>query len=287
MNQLLLLSYGVGPHVAETQSAIMSAFRHDGPVPRGYAVVVVTDMPAQFDGLPVRVEAVLPEQLRAWAGPAAFNHRIKILAVRHVMGRHGGRTVLVDGDTYFRRPPAELFDRVGPGRSLMHVREGTIGARAALGYDRHRLAGMTHDLGAVGRYEFDPRTPIWNAGVIGLDPADANRLDDVLALTDAIHAAVPTKISEQLAFSSILGRHTRLSGCRDLVYHYHPPVVRNPFRTRLPDALRDTADLPLPERALQLYDVRPTAPWSKMLKASVKRCGRVVGLFQHDLETSV
>jgi hypothetical protein len=33
---------------------------------------------------------------------------------------------LLDGDTWFRKSPRLLFDRVGPGRAVMHIREGHL-----------------------------------------------------------------------------------------------------------------------------------------------------------------
>ena len=288
MNQLVFYSYGPGPHVAETVFAVLSAVRLDGVSPADYQVVVVTDAPDAFAGLPVAVEPVTPEQVRHWAGPANFNHRIKIGVIQHVLARRGGPVVMVDGDCYFLKSSARLFDRVGPGRSVMHVREGELGHLAALGYDRNRLAELSIDLGSAGgRYAFSLTTPMWNAGVLGIDPADAPRLDEVLALTDAVHAAVPTKVSEQLAFSVVLGRHNRVTPTRDVVFHYHQFFIRDPFRQRLPPLMRETADLPPAERAAALFPHRPVAPTGKRIKAAFKRALKPLGLFKHDLETSV
>ena len=287
MKQLVFYSYGLGPHVAETSFAVLSAIHLDGVAPAAYQIVVVTDTPEQFANLPVAVEPVTAEQVREWAGPANFNHRIKIGVIAHVLAKRGGPVVMVDGDCYFLKSPARMFERVGPGRSVMHVREGELGHLIALGYDRQRLAEMSHNLGPAGRYAFDLKTPVWNAGVLGIDPADAGRLDEVLALTDAIHAAVPTKISEQLSFSVVLGRHNRLSPTRDVVFHYHQFFIRDPFRERLPTLMRDVAHLPPAERAAALHPHRPVAPTGKKVKAAFKRALKPLGLFKHDLETSV
>jgi hypothetical protein len=287
MNHLLFYSYGHGPHVAETAFAILSAIRLDGVSPSAYQIVIATDTPDDFANLPVAIEAVTSEQVRDWAGPADFNHRVKIGVLAHVLAKRGGKVAGVDSDVYFLRSPARLFDRIGPGRSVMHVREGEIGHLIALGYERHRLAQMAHDLGSAGRYTFDLKTPVWNAGVLGVDAADAGLLDPVLALTDAIHAEVPTNISEQLAFSVVLNRHTVVRPTRDVVFHYHQSFIRDPFRFRLPALMRDAAHLPPAQRANTLYPHRPVAPVAKWLKAAVKRSLKPLGLFKYDLETSI
>ncbi len=288
MNRLVFLSYGSGPQPDEIAFAVLSAVRFDGAEPAAYRMVVVTDAPGRFAGLPVTLEAVSAEQMNAWRGPAGFGHRVKIEALRHATRDGAGKAIFVDSDVYFRRSPAELFDRIGPGRAIMHVMEGTVGHLHALGHYRHRLAALSLDLGpTMGRYDVGPDTHDWNAGVVGIDPADAPRLADVLALTDAIYAAVPSVVSEQLAFTLVLNRHTRLSPAIDVVFHYHQHFIRDAFRLGLPDLLRSTAHLPPAERAAAVYAHRPLPPLVKKLKAAFKRSLKPLGLFKHDLETSV
>jgi hypothetical protein len=287
VNHLVYLSYGQGPHVDETRFAILSAVHHDGPSPAGYQTVVITDNPAAYADFPVSTDLLTPEQIRDWPGPTGYIHRIKILALQQLMQRRPGKAVMVDGDTYFRRSPTALFERVAPGRSVMHVREGTIGHLVALGHIRQQLVQVKNNLGPAGRYDFAAGTAMWNSGVIGIDPADAGLFTDVIALNDSIRQQVPVKIAEQLAFNRVLERHTHLAESRDIVFHYHQDFMRDRFRQRLPGLMRQTASLPAVERAAALWSQRPLPPRGKQIKAAIKRPLKRFGLFQHDLETSV
>lgn len=295
MNHVVFLSYGSGPHVDETRFAILSAVHQDGPQdgsqdlssPQGYEIVVVTDDPSAYANLGVQTELVTAAQIREWAGPVKFDHRIKICALAHVMQQRPGPAALVDGDSYFLHSPAQLFERIGPDKTIMHLCEGQIGHLVALGYNRQRLMQMSHDLGAAGRYNFSAATTMWNSGVVGLHPDSTPLFDQILALNDAIHAAVPTNVSEQLAFGSVLDRHTRLTPARDIVFHYHQDFMRNPFRHRLPELMRQTANLPPAQRAAALWPHRPLPPQVKVIKAALKRPLKRFGFFRHDLETSV
>ena len=66
---------------------------------------------------------------------------------------------------------------------------------------------------------------IWNAGVIGLDPADAKLLDEVLDLTDQFCACSNLHVLEQLAFSYVLTQRSVVSETHDIVFHYWPPYL--------------------------------------------------------------
>ena len=287
-NLLTYLSYGTGPHVDETRYSILSAVHRAGANPR-FEIVVVTDEADAFANLGATILAVGAGQFRDWAGPSNFNHRIKILAMKRVMRDRNPKAVaLVDGDTFYLRSPGRLFDRIGPGRGLMHVTEGRIGQLVALGHNRHGLSEMTHDLGTPGGpYDFDQTTPMWNAGVVGLSGDDAGLLDEVVKLTDAIHRTVPTHISEQLAFSRVLGRRIEMSDCRDVVFHYHQAFIRDRFRFKLPGLLRETEGMPPADRGRSLYAERPKPPFKKVMRAAIKRRLKPLGLFKNDLETSV
>ena len=168
----------------------------------------------------------------------------------------------------------------------MHVREGEIGYLAANGYMRQRLPGLAFTVNDGDRYDLKPETPMHNAGVIGIHPDDALLVGKVLELTDAIHAAAASWLSEQVAFSCVLNRHTHVSSCRDVIFHYHEYFIRDAFRLKLPGWMRETAALSVQERAKVLHARRPRPPLKKKLKALIKRPLKRLGFHRHDLNTS-
>jgi hypothetical protein len=283
---LMYLSYGPGPHVSEVVFSAMSAL-HTKRADDTFEIVILTDDAAPYADLPVTIELITPQQMTDWAGPGGFGHRRKIVAFATVLKRFGVPVVLVDGDTYFRKSPQLLFDRIGPGRSVMHVREGELGYLAAHGYMKERLSGLVVDTPTAGKFELPAETVVFNAGVIGMDPSDAKLVDTVLELTDAIHAASPSWLSEQVAFSMILRTRTRLSAVRDIVFHFHEKVMRAPLRAALPGLLKQAAAIPAPQRYAFVYARRPKPPVVKKIKALLKRPLKRLGLFRHDLQTSI
>ena len=99
----------------------------------------------------------------------------------------------------------------------MHIREASI-SEIATPQGRMIADFLTRErfLGIDGRDLTIPvDTALWNAGVVGLDPADTNLLDEVLHLTDQFCTRSNLHILEQLAFSYILAKLT----CFQFVAH--------------------------------------------------------------------
>ena len=281
MNTLLYLSYGRGPHEKEVAFSALSAYRSEKPGD-SYRILIYTDHPESFEDLPAGIHYVSPEQWIAWAGPQNFNHRRKILALQHALACGEGPVVLLDGDTWLRRPVDRLFERVSPGRTVMHIREGRVSEvdtplycslkevlmRSRL-MDRHaRSFGIT------------PHSFMWNAGVIGLDPADAGLLDTVLDLTDQLCNVSELHVLEQFAFSWVLAKETHLTEAADLVFHYWPPYLHVPFRASLVELFVAAGAMPLDQRVEFLFSHRPQPTWARRTKVIAKRILQMAGFIQ-------
>ena len=163
---------------------------------------------------------------------------------------------MIDADTYFLQSPQRLFDRIGPGRTLMHIPEGAIGHLVALGHERHQL--VTHRVPTDnGGLQLHEDWVMWNSGVVGVDPTDLPLVEQALKLNDAIRTTTGHKNSEQMAFTEIFRNHSQLSTSRDIVFHYFLPFLRNPFRAQLHGLLDKSQTLAASERAPFLYAHRP------------------------------
>ncbi|MFN9287625.1 MAG: hypothetical protein ACK6EB_06085, partial [Planctomyces sp.] len=116
--------YGTGPHQLEVQYAVRCLSVQSPAAPAD--VLVYTDTPATFNGLPATTVHITTSQWTDWGGPQNFNHRRKILALDHALAATGQPVLLLDGDTWLRRPLSLLRDRISPGCGVMHIREGQI-----------------------------------------------------------------------------------------------------------------------------------------------------------------
>lgn len=281
LNTLLYLSYGRGPHELEVQFSALSAIRNSKR-PEEFRTLVYTDNPDSFANQPVDVRFVTADQWVAWAGPQRFNHRRKIVALQHALEDVNDRVVLLDGDTWLRGPTNELFESISPGQSLMHIREGSVTEVRTAVYQR--LSQVLECASLVDSRGISFRIPVhvsmWNAGVIGLHPADAPRLAEVLHLTDQLTQISDLHVLEQFAFSYVLSERTSLREAADLVFHYWPPYLHEPFRKKLPLLMKSVEHLPLQDRIERLYAHRPRPSLLRRTKVILKRILQFAGIIR-------
>lgn len=285
MSTVVYLSYGKGPHEQEVIFSLLSAWHWAMPGRDDVRYAVYTDHPETFAGLPVEIEQVSPATWAEWSGSAGFNHRRKIMALRHALSRRGTKTVLLDGDTWWRKRPAVLFSRIRPGQSVMHLREGRVASLRHHSPTAQSLATLlaTHcftDLRGQPK-TLDPSAWMWNSGVIGLDPADAGLLDEVLHWNDELCGVARLHVLEQFALGHVLDQRTRLGEAGDCVWHYWPCYMIQPFRRQLPGLLAKIAELPLAERATECYRHRPRPTTARQAKSLVMRSLQKIGLQAH------
>jgi hypothetical protein len=274
MNHLIYLSYGDGPHVDELRFSVQSALSFDGR--RDLDITILTDDPSRFADISVSKEQVSAELLREWQGNHGYHYRRKIAAARHALVTLGGKIALIDTDTYFRKHPRQLFDRIGPGASLLHRQEVHLDRCEASHLADHlmkvRLSKLDGSL-----WDIDANTPMWNSGVIGLEDSSLPWVDEALHLTDQLCQAVSLRTIEQFALGAVLSRSTRLGECDEIVYHYYEGAQRVPFQERI-GAVSGATPRPTPEEFYkQLYRHRPRRTFSGEWRATLGRVLRRAG----------
>ncbi len=184
------------------------------------AVHVYTDDAAFFAplGAAAEVRVLSPDEIRAWRGPHDFVHRLKPLLIRDLSRRFPDEKVLyVDADVVFTGPVGRVFDRIGPGRGVLHVREYEIA--------RHPTKQLRRFRRRMRRVTFRGRPvpldhDMWNAGAVGLDPSHLPLLDEWIAMVDEIYPQWPYWIHEQYAICQLLQREGTVSPADDVVLHY-------------------------------------------------------------------
>jgi hypothetical protein len=162
------------------------------------------------------------DDIRAQALYAAWSAlawaRLKPLMIRDLVRRFPGEKVLyVDADVLFTRPARELFDRIGPGRGVLHVREYDIATHPTkqLRRFRRRMRRVTFRGRPVALDH-----AMWNAGAVGLDPSHLPLVDEWIAMVDEIYPQWPYWIHEQYAVCQLLQRAGTVSPAADVVLHY-------------------------------------------------------------------
>ncbi len=269
---LVYLSYGTGPHVDEIVYSILSVHHWIDPAESGIEIIVYTDSPAAFAGLGVTIVELDDARLREWSGPMNYAHRRKPMAMRDALARTGGRVAMIDGDTWFRQPPTALFDRIAPGRGILHICEYRLGyhddaqsrvfAALLAGREWHDLSGRPIAIG--------DNPAMWNSGVIGIHASDAGLVDEALHLLDQLAEAAPDiHYTEQFAVGQCLAP-MQLTEAADTVFHYWPLHLKDPFKQRLAAVLAEGQGLPVRDRAHRAFAARPRASMAAQAKMAAK-----------------
>jgi hypothetical protein len=269
--RLVTLAYGGEPVRTQALYCAWSAVAWTEGLP--LSVHVYTDEPAAFASLAgrIEVEPITMERIRAWRGPDDFVHRQKTELVRDVAARFpGDRLLYVDSDTFFTGPVGRAAERIAPGRSVLHVREFHVAT--------HRTSQMRKFRRAMEGVTFrgrpvDLACDMWNAGALGLDPAEFRLLPEWLEMIDAVYPRVPRFFVEQFAISLLLQRETVIAPIDDVLFHYW--FQKDEYTEALRRALAELTTLP-PDRADERLRAAPIRlPYRKQRSTLAQRLRRI------------
>lgn len=202
----------------ELTYSILSAARFLKDDPDDIRIVLAADAKNQRPDLPVEHLLMTPEMLHEWQMGGTYNHAIQAYALHYAVQQFDAPVILIDSDTIIKQHPRHMFDKIRPGRALMHASEGRL--QDSIEWPEWR-ALITRSGGTVGDSPVTPESVMFNAGVLGLDPQDAPLMDDVKAAMRDIRDHSDMFTAVQLAASLVLGAgKTELSVCDEIVEHY-------------------------------------------------------------------
>jgi hypothetical protein len=256
VNNLVYLTYGQGPHIDELVYSVLSARQLLGRNATPCRIIIYTDDGSPFRDLAVHIECKSRKVLSDWAGPLNFNHRRKIFAIKDALSRFGDRILYCDADTYFLTHPGDVFSRIQPGHTVMHMREGYLNESNAAGLEPFFTDTELRTVRGA-RWKIGCDTLMFNAGVIGMHEADIGLLDEIVYLTDQIYPHVKIHTIEQFAFSVCLRQRTELREAYDVICHYWPMPGRALFREELRRLLHDPSIGSNEERLHRISACRP------------------------------
>ncbi|MDR2165990.1 MAG: hypothetical protein LBO79_10340 [Zoogloeaceae bacterium] len=239
---LLYLVYGAETYHQEAFFSVVSALSLLRRARESLEIQVVTDCPDAYHGLPVTVRTLDSETRARWSQPSGYHFRMKHALLRDVL-ETCETAVLVDSDTFFRRSPLLLPERVAPGHLLCHAIEGVPrGDAAAPG--RALIESIWAAEGVTTR-----ESVLLNSGVIGLHASDRGILDRSIALMDRFsRMAREVYILEQLCLSIVAHEKMETRQCEDVVFHYWSR--KDIFRAKIAAWLGKHRHAPFSENAL-------------------------------------
>lgn len=275
---LMYLCYGQGFHRDEIIYSILSAFRFVPAINPLMEYVVYTDDPASFEHLGITVRVLSAIELDEWLNGATYIHRRKTVAIIDALRRFPGNVAFVDSDTYFLRSPLDIFDRIGPGRTVLHVREAKLHQLKKWESDLVRYLGSAHLRDGTGALiRLSEQDAMWNSGVIGINTADIELLEQALPVIDEIWRNCKANPIEQFVTGHFLSR-VDLSACRPIVFHYWAHELRNSFRNRLVDLVKPLVGESILEQAERIYASRPIMATKGKAKEIFRESLRFVGI---------
>ncbi len=169
----------------------------------------------------VKCKPVTMVQIKKWRGAIDFVHRVKVEILMDAAAQFIGDLYYCDGDTYFLKSPANLFDQVADNISLMHIAENTLaGGKDPLSKKIKRFVKKHKFLVAGEQLQISVETMMWNAGVLAISQINKTLLPQVLELTDCLYSLYQKHIMEQLAFSVCLQNATKVLPANEVIYHY-------------------------------------------------------------------
>ncbi|MGA2552768.1 MAG: hypothetical protein ABSF50_21705 [Burkholderiaceae bacterium] len=286
MKTLVYFCHGAPQYFEEARFSILSSLYLQGGERPTYQIVVYTDDKSAFIDLDVTIVEVNDSTLTSWMGESDYIHRMKIMTVIDALERYPGAVAYIDVDSYFIRSPERLFDRIGPGRTCLHLLEGRLlETRTLINQSLSDLIrnNQFHDSGG-NPLKISPDTRMWNSGVIGIHSDDIGFLREALNLSDQMWPhALPYESGrkphtiEQLVVGYFFER-SRLQSTHDLIYHYWPDYLRLPFAKRVGHLVASRDGVPVLELARAAYSRRPRADFPHKIRMQVRGTLRAVGV---------
>lgn len=218
MRVLLFQMYGANRryHLELTYS-ILSAHRFLQQDPADIRIALIADEPNLRPDLPADQIPVSAETIHRWQLDGTYKHGMQLNALRHALQHYATPVALLDTDTVLRDHPARMFDRISPGHTLMHIREGRMSELREWPQINQIATALG---GRACRIPLTADTVMYNVGVLGLHPADLALVDRAITATSEMRAHSDLFTCNQIATSMVCANESRLSTCEDVVEHY-------------------------------------------------------------------
>lgn len=223
---IVFQAYGSEQNLQECLYALLSFSRVHTTLPEAWKIHIYTDQPGWFDqqqtDLSLELHLMDQNLLRQWRGEINFVHRVKIALLQDLAAQVQGSILYLDSDICFLRPVTELAIRLEAGELFMHIAEGRPSEEP--NPILRKLNRFLKQQGAISiagqQQKIDPRTTMWNAGVLGFPVHKAALLQQVMEVTDTIYPRFPKHVVEQFAFSCMMQQAGAVHSAAPYILHY-------------------------------------------------------------------
>jgi hypothetical protein len=207
--------------------------------PTSYRVIIYTDNIAyfaqylsEFEITYVHISIAEIEEINNKSG---LIYRSKIAVIDKTFNLYPeDKLCYIDTDTFFISHPDHLAHAIVEGKSVMHLREYTLedaidiyrwmntNSLNAQEFPRSFIRHIESRTFTIGEKQekFTRQHYIWNAGVLGLNNEIAPYIKDVFTLSDDFYEKTKWRVSEQMAFTLVLGAVTQLQESAESINHY-------------------------------------------------------------------
>jgi hypothetical protein len=226
----LLISHGAPTYAMEAAYAILclrANGRFDG------AIHVVTDHTAELQKLlgeahNIHYLHLSSERKLDFISLSGYVHRLKPQAIawatRQIADKND-TVIFLDTDTAVLNDIQPLLDHIAAGKMVLNEYEGPANCIPNATRSQRR-AGEFFERGTLQiegvEYPLDPKTALWNSGVIGFKAHQVDGFDETTQWIDAIWPLLPIHTVEQVAFSAVMhAKGVQLVDSGNTLFHYH------------------------------------------------------------------
>lgn len=161
--------------------------------------------------------------IKEWRGSFKFPLRIKIIAIKYALEFYYQKIIFIDSDTFFIKPPIQLFESITRTNTILYIAEGQIYNRAFTNWEilRNNFSENRYTLNEL-EFRITDDYYMWNSGVVGLSKDHLCLVEDALTLTDQYCVLNNSwhPYLEQIMFSISLARKTKIQSSDKYITHY-------------------------------------------------------------------
>lgn len=256
-NQLIYIVFGDENYQIEAFFSITSAIARNLETPEFcFDINVYTDNPKFYKNLPVQVHPINKD----WYGEINYYFRLKPAVVYETADKYR-KTILIDTDTFFKKSPKYLFDKIKKNNLLCNSKK-TLSKDSISGDTRAVLT--EHDL-LKGNFVH------LNSGVIGINNKTKYTLQDTINIIDSLYSQLPNLYTlEELALAlAVSQKNIESVECTELIHHYwsRKEIFRKKvqhwyskhkeapcFQEALNDTFKVTDKIPKPPATTRLFN---------------------------------
>ena len=173
-------------------------------------VCVVTDKPELFKDYPVRLIQITEQEAYHWSLNGTQHFGIKLRALeKAILTSEIDVSLLLDTDTYWKKNPRTLANRIKPNHAVMFCDEGQVKGTKNLSINRFNEGLENREIPwANTNYRLSSLSRMYNSSIIGLHKDNIDLLARAFELFSALEPHVEAHTVEQFS----LGETLRLNG---------------------------------------------------------------------------